>query len=421
MNLVKTNGIHREALIWPFRSLRISSSVRQRLTIPLVLVMAAGILLWDYGNQANAQITILHSFGDGTVVNDGARPVAGLVQTPSGDFFGATNSTVQNPNSNDGTAFQITPSGVLKVIYRFPTNSNLSTQEPLLYYYGQLIGTTLIGPGQGTTYGTVFRLKRSVITGKWGLQFWHKFTGSATDGGNPFGNVILGSDGSFYGTTSLGGPNSGGTVYKLDPTTHHLTNVYSFAKNDYWGPEAALVQGKDGNFYGSTFSQGPTIPLVQMGAFFKLAPNGQITVLPPSVNVALQAPLIEGSDGNFYGLSGEGDFLGSFNGVFSLTPSGTLNILQTFPVSPTGALVQGPNGSLYGITSGGGAVEFGTLFSISTDGKTFTVLHSFGDGTVPNDGLEPLGTLIVGMDGKLYGTTIGGGSKGLGTVFKFSP
>jgi uncharacterized repeat protein (TIGR03803 family) len=313
----------------------------------------------------------------------------------------------------------MTPTGTVSVIYTFPQNSNLSSQEPLLYYHGELIGVTLIGPGQGTTYGTVFRLKKSTTTGKWVMVLWHKFTGSSSDGGNPFGHVILASDGFFYGTTSVGGPNSGGTVYKLDPKTHQLTNVYSFTPSGYWSPQAALVQGTDLNLYGSTFNQGPAVPTTQVGAFFKLALGGQITVYSPPVNVALRAPLIQAGDGNFYGLTGEGDFLGSVQGVFSLTPSGVLNVLHTFNVSPTGALVQGPNGNLYGFNFGGPFGK-GTLFEISTDGKTFTILHTFGDGSVPNDGLEPLGTLIVGKDGNLYGTTVAGGSAGLGTIFKFS-
>jgi uncharacterized repeat protein (TIGR03803 family) len=89
----------------------------------------------------------------------------------------------------------------------------------------------------------------------------------------------------------------------------------------------------------------------------------------------------------------------------------------TFPV---GTVVQGPNGDLYGVTSRGGTAGSGILFEVSTLG-VYTILHNFGDGSIPNDGSGPQGTLIVGKDKNLYGTTAGGGKAGLGTVFKFTP
>jgi uncharacterized repeat protein (TIGR03803 family) len=84
-----------------------------------------------------------------------------------------------------------------------------------------------------------------------------------------------------------------------------------------------------------------------------------------------------------------------------------------------GTVVQGPNGHLYGTTFLGGTAGKGIIFEISTNGKSFTILHNFGDGTVPNDGLNPSGTLIFGRESTLYGATEDGGSAGLGTVFKF--
>jgi uncharacterized repeat protein (TIGR03803 family) len=187
-----------------------------------------------------------------------------------------------------------------------------------------------------------------------------------------------------------------------------------------------LVQGTDGNFYGSTYyTQGNSTP-TQRGAFFKLTPGGQITFYPQSLQLAVEGPLIQASDGNFYGMSGEGLYgISSTPSVFSMTPSGVVTILHTFGQGtdgtfPWGTVVQGPNGNLYGTTSAGGTAGKGIIFEISTDGTSYTILHNFGDGSVANDGQHPSGTLIVGHDKNLYGTTELGGSAGLGIVFKFS-
>jgi uncharacterized repeat protein (TIGR03803 family) len=194
----------------------------------------------------------------------------------------------------------------------------------------------------------------------------------------------------------------------------------------YFQPHAALVQGTDGNFYGSTYLEPGNPTPTQWGAFFKLTPGGQITFYLQTLKLAVEGPLIQASEGNFYGMSGEGIFgISSTPSVFSMTPSGVVTILHTFGQGsdgsfPWGTVVQGPNGNVYGTTSLGGTAGHGVIFEISTNGTSYTILHNFGDGSVANDGNFPAGTLIVGHDKNLYGTTENGGSAGLGTVFKFS-
>jgi uncharacterized repeat protein (TIGR03803 family) len=388
------------------------------------------MILFGYLSPVNAQLTILHNFGDGTVANDGAHPRAGLVQSPYGNFFGSTLDQATAPSTFAGTIFKMSRSGVLQIIQSFAPTSGLYTTQPLLCHDGKLIGVTPFGPSPTAPSGTVFSLSQSPTTGNWKLSFWHNFTGGAPDyDGLPLGNVILGSDGYFYGTTGAGGGSPpllfDGAVYKLAPKTHAFTNVYGFSRSGNFQPHAALVQGTDGNFYGSTYYIPGNSTPTQWGAFFKLTPGGQITFYPQTLQLAVEGPLIQASDGNFYGMSGEGLFgISSTPSVFSMTTSGVVTILHNFGQGtdgafPWGTVVQGPNGNLYGTTSAGGTGGKGIIFEISTDGTSYTILHNFGDGSVANDGEHPSGTLIVGHDKNLYGTTELGGSAGLGTVFEF--
>ena len=414
--LVKANRVQvRSSGRWIFR---ISNRLRRRLGTPLLGTIGAGIIFLACQNSVNAQLTILHSFGDGTVANDGAHPGAGLVQAPGGDFFGVTSSQAVAPNTTAGTVFQLTPKGKLTVIQRF---GKTAAYDPLLYYKGRLIGVTVTPE---TDTGTLFAL-RHLTTGQWKLSDWYQF-GGTNELAYPAGNVILGSDGFFYGTTVIGGPNYGGTVYKLDPTTHQATLVFGFATAyGAFGPANGLVQGNDGNFYCAT-AQLAGYRYGYYGAIIQVTPGGQATgeAFP---NMLATGPFIQGSNGTFYGVGGTftNEYIQSSGFVFSFTTTGTLQIQHTFGQGtdgayPAGTVVQGPNGDLYGITYQGGTAGYGILFKLSTDGTSYNILHNFGDGSVSNDGLTPYGTLIVGHDGNLYGTTDSGGSAGLGTVFKFT-
>src|SRR6267378_3149959 len=131
-----------------------------------------------------------------------------------------------------------------------------------------------------------------------------------------------------------------------------------------------------------------------------------------------QAPLIQGTDGNFYGTTANG---GAFSAgtVFQLTPAGTLTVLHEFAggtdgAAPVAGLIQAADGNFYGTTSQGGASNAGTVFQLTPAG-TLTVLHEFAGGT---DGAAPVAGLIQAADGNFYGTTTQGGASNAGTVFQ---
>jgi hypothetical protein len=132
----------------------------------LMVKMLAAVFFFAFQHPIDAQLTILHSFGDGSVTNDGASPQAGLIQAPNGDFFGVTTHHAAQPTVPAGTVFRMTPAGKVRVIYRFGLTSNLWSNSPLLYYQGTLIGATPSGPSSTGT-GTLFAVSKSASTGKW--------------------------------------------------------------------------------------------------------------------------------------------------------------------------------------------------------------------------------------------------------------
>lgn len=212
-----------------------------------------------------------------------------------------------------------------------------------------------------------------------------------------------------------------------------FNTLVSFDNTNGQNPQfEGLVQGRDGNLYGTTYSGGSGdcsgYQSPGCGVIFQISPDGQMTTLH-SFNTTdgsyPYAGVILGLDGNFYGTTSQGGTAGDGT-VFRISPQGAFTTLHSFSVSdgaePWGALVQGDDGAFYGTTEAGGAGDEGTVFKITRNGQ-LTTLYSFCSQPKCTDGAQPRGALIQASDGNFYGTTCSGGSKeyDAGTIFRITP
>jgi uncharacterized repeat protein (TIGR03803 family) len=332
-------------------------------------------------------LTTLNGF-DST---DGRDPVAGLVLATDGNFYGTTRD---GTTRNAGTVFRITAGGQLTTLYSFCAQVDCTggrePSAPLLQATdGNFYGTTYAG-GTGDT-GTVFR-----ITPEGKLETLHSLTGY------PHSGLVQGIDGVFYGTTTLGGAHGLGTVFSMT-AQGKLVTLYSFCAqtncSDGSNPLAGLVQGTDGNFYGTTSAGGndSTECNSGCGTAFTITPLGSLTTLH-RFDVAegiLPNALTQATDGNFYGTAygGGDDFYDCSGGcgtAFTITSTGALTLLHSFQGVdggyPTG-LLQATGGEFYGTTSRGGDIECGcgTVYSLDMGLGPFLALVR-GSGKVGQTG-----------------------------------
>ena len=313
--------------------------------------------------------TNFYNFSAGS---NGAAPVGALILGADGNFYG---TTFYGGVSNWGAIFRITTNGDYTRLGWFSGTNGANPQVALVQaadgsFYG---ATTVGGPYTNTTpagtgYGVIFR-----ITTNGALSTPVLF--NKTNGANAAA-LIRGNDGNFYGATAWGGntlvPWGVGTVFRLSPDGT-FTNLYLFSGfNDGGFPYANLVQGNDGNFYGAAFSGGEH----NGGDLFRITPEGQFTNLYSftggSDGAWPYSALVQGSDGNFYGTTYKyGNYgLGT---IFEVTTNGDLTPLISFSgtsgawlgENPQGALVQGSDGNFYGTTYGGGTYNQGTVFRLS--------------------------------------------------------
>jgi len=360
------------------------------------------------GTQAQTFTKLLDFNG-----TNGAGPLYdSLVQGRDGNLYGPTSG---GGAYGYGTVFKMTPGGTLTTLYSFGSPERGDGVWPMgglvLATNGNFYGTTnYLGDCGSCDYpsGTVFR-----ITPEGKLTTLYNF--DFGDGAYPTGALVQGTDGNFYGTTSRGGDFAEdwayGEVFKMTPEGG-LTQLHVFIEgDDSVTPFAGLVQACcDGNFYGTTLSDG--------GSVFEITPLGRFAYLHlfggPEGSYP-QAALIQATDGRLYGTTEQGGAFGCGT-IFRITLKGSLRDVHSFD-GTDGCTLQGPilqatDGNLYGTTSAGGANNSGTLFKLARNG-TLTTLHDF-QGT---DGSAPVGGLVQATSGKFYGTTSAGGISGDGTVF----
>jgi uncharacterized repeat protein (TIGR03803 family) len=400
--------------------------------------------IYSAAQTPSPALTTLYSFSgeDG----DGAGPYSAVTYSADGTLYG---TTAYGGVFNSGTIFELTPPGPGGGAWTETVLHSFAGGNDGTYPYagvvagtgGVLYGTTNYGGAAGL--GIVYELTPPIGQGgAWTETVLHSFSGS--DGAYPYANVTIGANGKLYGTTELGGTSNYGTVFELTPPAGSggvwtETVLYNFSGgSDGACPYAALTTGSNGDFYSSTVAGGSS----DKGTVFRLA----LTKGGTWTETVLHS--FTGSDGGFpyagvtIGTNGAlyGTTAGSVNAgngsAFELSPPTgtgkpwTETVLHKFTGksdggAPHAAPSLGPSGSLYGTAFGGGTGNrfngFGLLYQLTpTGGGSWaeSVLYEFQGG---NDGASPNAALIPGPSGVFYGTTLGGGTLGQGTVFAFTP
>lgn len=418
------------------------------------------------GSRGGASLSggIFRIFSDGhedVIFNfngpNGKTPNGSLIKGADGFLYGMTSA---GGVSNQGTIFKVDVDGSgHTILFNFNSSSGMNPSGDLIQVpNGKLFGMTYAAGPVG--YGTVFGINQDGS----GFEIIHNF--EYTDGGSPLGSLTLGPDSVLYGLSSAGGLNGGGALFRLNQDGSGFSVLHNFADSD--NPRGTLLLGRDGRLYGTTtfggsaglgtvFSIGadgsgytllleiddfkpyPTGTLVQdengilygttiglgsgLGSVFKLDPNDSSAseiVNFNDTNGLSPTALVIGSDRAIYGMTNRGGATGRGTIYKVNTDGSAFTLLSTFNFAnenaPVGSLIQGIDSKLYGVTRLGGSGGYGTVFSTNWDGSAYETLVNFDDG----NGGYPMGALLQGLDGKLYGTTRQGGSHGHGTIFTLS-
>lgn len=370
---------------------------------------------------------VLYTFTGG---DDGGGPSNQLVRIGT-NLYG----TGSGGATGDGVVFKLTANGKETVVHSFSGQDGSYPTGLLRDTAGNLYGVTQLGGTAACTgiieyngCGVVFE-----ITAAGEFSVLHSFAGA--DGAFPSGKLLAGAKDNFYGATFGGGHNPGcpgqsyqqgcGTIFELVPSGANWdeTVLYNFgAGTDGFSPNGSLIFSA-GKLLGTT-DNGNGLPCAPVcGAVFQLTSGKSVwTETTPhgftggSDGAIPDGGLIGDPQGNLYGTTSLGGALG-FGTIFKIDALGKKSILYSFKGTdgayPTASLVRDSSGNLFGTAGYGGSSEVGTVFELDSTNH-LTVLHNFSGGAT--DGALPYGALLLAGN-NLYGTTVGGGPQGWGTVF----
>lgn len=365
-------------------------TVLSRILVWASLTMVGG--LGPVHAQESYSIQALHDFE--------TNSPSSLISAPDGGFYGSTYGGTFNGTAYGGTVFRANLHGALVTLVAFPLSDGDDPGGLTLGNDGQLYGIM--------TFGTDANGSAFAIAPDNTVTVLHQFY--ATDGVRPEGRLLQATDGNLYDTTSAGGPNGLGTVFRISPAGNTFSNLYSFSNATGW-QAGSLLETPDGWLYGST-SLGALNQII-----FKINFAGDfktVTNLTQTTGYGL-LPMILARDGSIWGTPSSG---GAYNRgtVIRLSTNDLLTVVASFGekdgLLPRG-LIEGEDGNFYGVTYNGGNYGLGTMFKVTPQGELSTIAHF--DGVV---GANPAGGLARGSDGNIYGIAWSGGRFGNGTLFR---
>jgi uncharacterized repeat protein (TIGR03803 family) len=389
-------------------------------------------------------VSVIYSFRG----PDGSTPEAAVIADAHGNLFSTTLAGGTGCGTGGcGTVFELKPQkgGGWKelVLYKFGSGNAIAPSNPLVFDpSGNLLSAADVGGTNGVAYGLEHGARG------WQYVTLHDFLGGR-DGQQPESGLTY-LNGILYGTTVAGGNGTSGgngTVYALtgSGTLWKETIVHRFLNSAYGAnPRAGLISDSAGNFYGTTSYGGNSACPVGCGTVFELSPSGGrwtgkvLHEFDGTDGYDPLAPLVFDSHGNLFGTTDQGEGGNCVGGgcgtLFELSPvnkrSWHFSIVHDFSPKqgggPAGSMVFDSAGNLYGSTVVGGNLSAcpqqggcGVVFKLTLhSGKwSYSVLHIFNNSP---DGSLPRGGLALDGRGRIFGTTIGGGAYGMGTVFQVS-
>lgn len=349
----------------------------------------------------------------------GGHPQGSLILRNSSVLMGTTFDG--GPGSN-GVAFTINTDGSG---YSFPgifdfyilgsscSSSFLRTSNDKYY--------CLVNSGGNTSNGTLVMADTNATMN---LTQVFSFNSAGENGGFPIGGIIKANNGKIYGTTNKGGANNFGIAYELDNLGSNFTKLADFNSAGGSDPRGSLVETSTGKLLGLSYSGGT----FNFGSIYEIDPS-----LPspssPAQKVAFSSglgtypigSLKRANNGKYYGLTTSGG--ANNNGVLFEYNAQTNSFVKrhefasgTSGSSPSGDLIQAPNGCLYGLTSGGGVNGGGVIFKYNPIDSSFQKVFDFSN----SNGISPQGALVFNqLNNKMYGLTNSGGNSSLGVLFSF--
>jgi uncharacterized repeat protein (TIGR03803 family) len=376
---------------------------------PFVVCVFLCFFLW-LGTGTAQTFTTIHTFTE----TDGSGPDAVLVQGRDGQLYGTTaagGTGTCSPSSGCGTVFKVDSAGNLTTLHNFTGADGLLPQGVVLARDGNFYGTATNGGANG--FGVIYRITSSGV-----FTQLYNFTGGL-DGKNPSNQLLQASDGNLYGLTSTG-------LYRYI-IGGGVTTIFTIPTDPIASITAPLIQSADGALY-ATFPYLYTSFGSSCGSIVKFSLQGAIlSEFDFSCNTLIQgqypySAVVQATDGSLYGTTNSGGTSGEYYGTaFKLNSSlKAFKVLHNYDFASGrfcfAGLVQGTDGNLYGVTADGGAYPFpGVMYELTPSG----IYTSFM--TLPDHQEDwPNWSLIQHTDGKFYSTTESGGNATYyGTVYSF--